>query len=58
MKKNETHTLDREAIGIKYEIYSVDGIHGTLKELADYFNVDPVSVALLFISVVLNFTSA
>lgn len=50
MKKNEVHTLDREAVGIEFKIYAVDGVHGTLKELADYFNVDPVSVSDLMLS--------
>lgn len=32
-----------------FEIYEVDGIHGTLKELADYYNVDPISLSDLLL---------
>ena len=45
MASNVVTKLDAEANGIDFEIYEVDGLNGTLKELADWFNVDPVSVS-------------
>ena len=38
-------TLDVNAAKIKPTIYEVDGLRGTLKELADYFMVDPIEVS-------------
>ena len=37
--------LDASMKDSQVQIFEVDGIRGTLKELSDYFNVDPVSVS-------------
>ena len=37
--------LDASMKDSQIQIFEVDGIRGTLKELSDYFNVDPVSVS-------------
>ena len=43
-------TLDANAAKIKPTIYEVDGLRGTLKELADYFKVDPIEVSDMLIA--------
>ena len=43
-------TLDTTAAKIKPVIYEVDGLRGTLKELSDYFQVDPVEVSDLLLT--------
>ena len=43
-------TLDMTAAKIKPVIYEVDGLRGTLKELSDYFQVDPVEVSDLLLT--------
>ena len=43
--KNKGILLDSSAKDFEVQIYEVDGIRGTLKELSDYFNVDPISVS-------------
>jgi len=49
MQHSKVVTLDKTN-SIDLNIYEVDGLHGTLKELSDYFNVDPVKVSDLMLS--------
>lgn len=50
MCKDLNVVLDNDYLDNDVQCYCVDGIHGTLKELADYFNVDPISVSDLLLS--------
>lgn len=45
MKTEVGKVLDSDLKAQHFQIYEVDGIRGTLKDLADYFNVDPISVS-------------
>lgn len=45
MAKHSIVVLDNTIKSVDFDIYEVDGIRGTLKELSDYCNVDPVSVS-------------
>ena len=49
--------IKNENVSGAYQIYEIDGIHGTLKELSDYFGADPVAVSDLLLEG-MDFTDA